>query len=208
MSPNSNSAMNNEKPNRTLTNWQKSEKSLLNYQMYLDRKPDKFHLTLIDLLYISNFKGGNATINEDEQVIEEKLKAYGHILLLIKQELSVQTLAELSDLGMERLIELSDKFLALSNHSETAIDGFKSSYLSALLHAYFPNLLPILDRRLLINLGLIDVSHLSTDGQVKNIATFYPQLIRKICEVCKSSNKTIRDVDKDYFIIQLPEWAK
>lgn len=144
-----------EKRNRALTNWQKSEASIKNYRNYIDRKTDKFQLTLIDLLYVSNFKGGNATINEDEKVIETKLQAYGNILLLIDQEFYSQTLVQLSGSKLERLIELAGNFLGLGKNSETSIDGFKFSFLSALLHIYFPNLLPILDRRLLINLELV-----------------------------------------------------
>tara|TARA_R110002167_G_scaffold134051_7_gene319389 strand:- start:8521 stop:8706 length:186 start_codon:yes stop_codon:yes gene_type:complete len=46
--------------------WQKSKYSFENYINYISRKKDKYHLSLLDLLYISNFKGGNATINEPE----------------------------------------------------------------------------------------------------------------------------------------------
>lgn len=63
--------MDNHLPTRTLTQWKKSEISLQNYQNYLSRKKDKFHLSIIDLLYILNFKGGNATINEGEHALEE-----------------------------------------------------------------------------------------------------------------------------------------
>ena len=198
--------MNTNINKRTLTNWEKSEKSLLNYQKYISRKADRFQLNLIDLLYISNFKGGNATINEDERIIEVKLEAYSRVLLSIDKEYSHKTLVQLSDL--QRLIELGIEFINLSKKSETAIDGFKSSFLSTLLHSYFPNLFPILDRRLLINLDLISETNLSKDKQVKDIAQFYSNLIEKVQEICRFSNKTIREMDKDYFNKPLPNWAK
>ena len=54
-----------EPVNRTLTGWNKSEISLLNYQRYILKKADKFRLGLIDLLYVSNFKGEKITINDN-----------------------------------------------------------------------------------------------------------------------------------------------
>ena len=47
--------MDNDK--RATTQWDKSSISYKNYQSYIANKPQKFELTLIDLLYISNFKG-------------------------------------------------------------------------------------------------------------------------------------------------------
>lgn len=193
---------------RTLTQWKKSEISLRNYQNYINRKKDKFHLTIIDLLYISNFKGGNATINEGEHDLKEKLENYSELFIHIEDKFKNQTLAQTTNFDFEKLIEYIKKLLKLCHTKETAIDGFKASFLSALLHSYFPNLIPILDRRLLINLNLVQQTDLQKNGQVKKIDSFYPILLAKIREISKLKKKTVRQIDKEYFIIKLPNWAK
>ena len=185
----------------------KSEISLTNYQNYIRRKPDKFKLTIVDLLYISNFKGGNATINVDEEILNKKLKSYSDIFNQIDNAFQNQTLVQTTDSDFTKLIEFIKSVVQLCQTEKTAIDGFKSSFLSALLHSYFPELIPILDRRLLINLNLVQLSDLSKGRQVNKIENFYPILIAKIREICKSSNETIRQIDKKYFIIKLPDWA-
>ena len=89
------------------------------------------------------------------------------------------------------------------------IKGFKYSYLSALLHAYFPNLLPILDRRILINLDLVTSDNLDTLNQVKKIEEHYGSLVYKFREILlKDKTKSIRNIDYEYFKLELPQWAK
>ncbi len=129
-------------PKRPLTLWTKSEISLGNYQNYLKRKADRFELTIVDLLYISNFKGGNATINEKEEELNSKLKSYSDIFVQIDNAFKNQTLAQLTDTEFENLIDKIKVIIQLFQTKGTAIDGFKSSFLSALLHSYFPDLIP------------------------------------------------------------------
>ena len=68
-------------------------------------------------------------------------------------------LKELSQLSNEEIMELISKVNIICNlthkDTNTKIDGFSVSYLSALLSSYFPNLIPILDRRVLMNLNLV-----------------------------------------------------
>jgi hypothetical protein len=193
---------------RTLTGWHKSEISLINYQFYLNRKSDRFDLSLIDLLYVSNFKGGNATINVDESELNIKLKSYSRLLRLIDEKFGKQSLKMLNQVETKSLVNLIMEMVSLTFLKETNIDGFKSSYLSALLHSFFPMLIPILDRRLLINMGLVQQSDLLSTKQVRKIEVFYPPLIYKMQEVFVNSTKTLRELDKEYFIIDLPNWAK
>jgi hypothetical protein len=184
------------------TLWSKAKISLENYNNYLDLKQDRFHLTLIDLLFISNFKGGNATIQEETSKIDEKLKA-------IEKDFGSISLQNLDSKQLDKLIDIINDVIALSKKEETEIDGFKSSYISALLHAYFPNLIPILDRRLLINLNLVfNKDQLDTQRQVKQIETFYGDLIRKFYELSDNQKKSIRELDKEFFAYELPEWAR
>jgi len=190
------------KPNRASTLWNKASKSLGNYQKYIEGKQTEFELTLVDLLYISNFKGGNASIHEDQEKIDHKLKEYSKVLKLIHEGFYSRSLVQLSDLEMKRLIELAKMFLNLKDNLDTAIDGFKASFLSTILHSHFPDLFPILDRRLLVNMDLVHKIDLSKSKQVRNIGEFYPKLIEKVRDICKASNKSIRKVDEEYFSIQ------
>lgn len=77
--------------------------------------------------------------------------------------------------------------------------------MSALLNAYFPNLIPILDRRVLINMKLVSKDDLvKSSKQIKKIEDFYPRLVRSFAELLKANNgKTIRDIDREYFIREL-----
>ncbi len=188
------------------TKWDKAAISLENYKEYYKKKTNKFDLTLIDLLYISNFKGGNATINEKEdEKFDVKLQKYGEVLIEIDNIYKDRNLAEINDTELEKLNEYINKIIKLSQEKETAIDGFKSSYISALLHSYFPNLIPVLDRRILFNLGIVDIEDKKNapNEQIKEIEQHYKELIRKIRNISKDENKSIRDIDRDYFIMDI-----
>jgi hypothetical protein len=190
------------------TFWSKAKTSLNNYNHYLNVKQDKFHLTLIDLLFISNFKGGNATIHEEISIINDKLIAYSEKLKAIEQDFGSTSLQNLTPKQLEDLIGIMNEVIALSKEKKTEIDGFKSSYTSALLHPYFPNLIPILDRRLLINLNLVENTHLDTQRQVKQIEAFFGDLIRKFYELSKKQNKSIRELDKEFFAHETSRMGK
>ncbi|KGE14627.1 hypothetical protein [Sphingobacterium deserti] len=185
---------------RAVTQWGKSSISFVNYQNYISLKADQFELGLIDLLYISNFKGGNATINEPEYLINEKLICYSNILRSINKEYSTFTLADLDIDKLDRLSLKVEEICSLTTvGSEQKIDGFSVSYLSALLNAYFPYLIPILDRRLLINLGLVTAVDVDKQGQIKSLPKFYRPLMNRMRELSISSGKNIREIDKEIF---------
>jgi hypothetical protein len=184
--------------------WNKSEISYQNYQEYISNKTDHFKLTFIDLLYISNFKGGNATINEKETVINQKLIQYSTGFEKIDKRFPGRKLSDLTDGETEGLIFLVEDIVKLTHEEHSRIDGFSASYLSALLNAHFPDLIPILDRRLLINLELVKDSDKDSQEQIKNIKSFYDPLIKRISEKVKESGKSIREVDKVYFSKHIP----
>jgi len=82
--------------------------------------------------------------------------------------------------------------------------GFKCSYASALLHFYFPNLVPILDRRVLNGIG-IKVKR-NKQGQVVNIERYYSALIDLFHSYLKyNPNKSLRDYDKENFVKPLKD---
>ena len=67
--------------NAAISKWNKSLVSYDNYQIYIKQKRERFDLKLIDLLYISNFKGGNSTINEKEISVNQKLISYSMLVM-------------------------------------------------------------------------------------------------------------------------------
>lgn len=179
--------------------WEKADISYHNYLKYIQRKGDKYALSLIDLLYVSNFKGGNASINESESSVNQKLERYSSLMREIQEEFGERRLAELTREDIVRLKEQAGAFLNLTaRDSSHSIDGFKSSYASALLHFHFPNLIPILDRRVLNGAGLeVEVN---SQKQVVRIERYFPELIDKFYEeLRKRQNLTLRALDKEYF---------
>lgn len=188
---------------KALTQWSKSAISYNNYQEYINKKPHRFELSLIDLLYVSNFKGGNATINEPETAIKNKLIAYSKILIQINNKFNNKSLIQLTKKEIKDLTLLITSICNLTEKKTTKIDGFKVVYLSALLSSYFPTLIPILDRRVLINLNLVTSSDIYKNGQIKNIQKFYLTLVKKIAEICNLKKLSVRDIDKFLFTTKL-----
>lgn len=188
---------------KALRQWNKSSISYENYQDFLDKKKDRYKLTIIDLFYISNFKGGNATINEPEKVILKKLINYSNLLFNIKSHFEEKKLVELNKSEIEILITNVNKILELAGKTnENKIDGFGISFLTALMNSYFPNLIPILDRRVIINLGLVSTLDIYKSGQIKNIEKFYPKLIKVTAKNCRKHNLTLREFDQKTFAVK------
>jgi hypothetical protein len=162
---------------KTVSRWEKADISYQNYQSYIERKENKYDLELIDLLYISNFKGGNATIAEPEKIIKEKLTKYTAILNKIQANFGKRTLADLDARQVQKLSDFVLEAFGLSLKKETKIDGFGVSFLSALFNAHFPELIPIIDRRVLLNLNLVKKSDITKQKQIKNIGNYYEAYI-------------------------------
>lgn len=189
---------------KALTQWTKSAISYKNYQDFIQNKPEKFKLSLIDLLFISNFKGGNATINEPSEIIAHKLVSYSKKLVAIHDLFRDKSLKNLSDYEINLLNELIGSICDLTLKSkETKIDGFSVSYLSAMLNAYFPVLIPILDRRVLINLKLVSNSDIDSYGQIKHIRRFYSPLVKEVANLSRVEDKEVREIDKILFTTRL-----
>jgi hypothetical protein len=182
-----------------INQWQKANISYQNYLNYIGRKGERVELTYIDLLYVSNFKGGNASINEDEASVNEKLKEYSKHLRALDQEFGAKYLKDLSNEELESLKNKALSFIKLTLSNSTSIDGFRCSYASALLHFHFPNLIPILDRRVLNGIG-IKVEK-NKQGQVISIERYYPELITRFYNHLRDNpNKSLREFDKENFI--------
>jgi hypothetical protein len=80
--------------------------------------------------------------------------------------------------------------------------------LSTLLHFYFPDLLPILDRRVLINSKIVEVDNyeqVDKYGQIIKIEDYYEKLIRFMRNELKERNSKLRDLDRELFIGKIPK---
>jgi len=141
------------------------------------KKSNIYSINTIDLVLISNFKGGNASIAEPVNQIEEKLIKYTAELSRIGNEFKKGNLRELEKPELDKLCNFAIRFLNLTLNRSTKIDGFGPSYASALLNIYFPDLLPILDRRVLLAAGAPDIK-MNSQLQVDKIEKHYPWLIR------------------------------
>ena len=184
--------------------WENLNVALDNYRLYLNRKQGA-ELSIIDLLYISNFKGGNASITEDEASINEKLPAYDKQLNLIREAFGNAELRNLSESSLKLLIERVEETLQLASSEKTCIRGFGPSYLSALLHVHFPDLIPILDRRVLINSKQVKRGEVFGNLQIKNIGKHAGKLIRWFHRKLQGRPESLRDMDRLMFIQALDE---
>lgn len=178
--------------------WELLNEAMLHFQDYIDSKACRFSLSVIDLIHVSNFKGGNASITEPVSTLPSKLKQYELALKNIDSEFCQKRLAELDEEQVSRLKFLCNECLALTKKQETAIRGMGPSYASALLAAHFLELIPILDRRVLNGLGIS--VRLNSQGQVKHIEKHFSALVDGIRNMLHlTANKTLRQLDKELF---------
>lgn len=163
-----------------------------------DKKPDKkFNLSELDLVLVRNFKAGNASVVEPIEHLPTKLPIYSQGLQSLNDLIAERPLRDI-DSQLPDLQHQAANFLLLSKSHETRIKGFGAAKSSALLAAYFPETLPVVDRLVLLG---AEIQHdLDTQGQVIAIETHYPSLISR----CRSAliNKpglSLRQLDKQWF---------
>lgn len=149
---------------------------------YINSKPreSRFKISEVDLALVSNFKGGNASVVEPVDRLTLKLPIYGDALSTLAGTIDgkpLRSFVAVGDLALQ-----ATKFLRLTRVSDTSIAGFGPSYASALLAAYFPDTLPVLDRRVLTG-ARIDHSR-NKQGQPVEIEKHYPELIGRFHAEC------------------------
>lgn len=166
------------------------------YQAFLNRKTERHQLDYIDLLFVRNFKAGNASIVDGETAVNNALISYSDELREIERRFGDRKLSELDPQDLDNLSQIGDRFLRLT--ITVPIKGFGPSYASALLSAIFPSLFPILDRRALNGAGI--VPSIPKSGQVYKIAKYYSQLIKEYHALFKTGQwTTIREIDRSLF---------
>lgn len=136
--------------------------------------------------------------------LKNKLLEYSKHLKSIDSIIDKRKLSLINREELEIILKEIESICSLTHiGSNTKIDGFSISYLSALLSAYFIETIPILDRRVLINLELVSENDLDSQKQIKKIENFYKNLIVKMWELTKQKQKSIREIDKEIFIKKL-----
>jgi hypothetical protein len=192
-------------PSRQENQWRKARgASHKYYGAYLSQKGDPFDLTEIDLLYVKNFKGGAATINEEFESLKSKLNDYSRKLRAINLRFGKKSLRDLNDKELTELKEQATAFV--QGNASTHIDGFGPSFSSALLNFHFPELLPILDKRALNGAGLLQGDDHHGKNQVGELGAKYSEEIdffyRKLRE---QAELTIEQLDLELFKKPFPK---
>jgi hypothetical protein len=99
----------------------------------------------------------------------------------------------------DRLGAEAVEFLGLTARADNKIAGFGPSYASALIAAYFPKTLPIVDRQVLRG---AEIQHdIDGNGQVIGIANYYPMLLRRFRDELEiRPHVSVRELDREWFI--------
>jgi RNAse (barnase) inhibitor barstar len=190
------------------TTWQMLDRAFQNFAGYIESKEDKYGLSLTDLLHVSNFKGGNASITEAAATLPEKLVHYSTLMRDISEKFPGRRLSELSNKQLDMLKDCCSSFIQLPLKTVTRIEGLGPSYASALLSAHFVDLVPILDRRVINGankcaMARIEVS-VTKQGQIKKIYKHYAHVIQAFYDQLKKEpDLTMRQLDRRWFIEQL-----
>lgn len=184
------------------TTWEMLNIAMSYYQEHIQSKTDRCSLSITDLLHVSNFKGGNASITEPLVTLTQKITYYETVLRKVEQRFSGKSLSTLTTSELSTLVSLCDELLALTTKNSSKIRGVGPSYASAILAAHHLNLIPVLDRRALNGAGIAVKK--DRQNQVKEIASHYGELIRAFhTELTSRPELSVRQLDKEWFSANL-----
>jgi hypothetical protein len=185
--------------------WKRAENAYQHCRAYMQDKSPRLVLSITDLVYVKNFKGGSTIIGESPATIQERLAPYEALLREADGMPAFQkTLGQLDDREYQDAVRVMKTFAALPRTSP--INGFGVSFSTALLHFYFPEVVPILDRRGLNGAGI--KADVDKQGQVKKLLDSYPDLIAYCrARLRGEPSLTLRALDQSLFIQKLrPEF--
>ena len=191
--------------NRATTTWTRAQEVYEHYQHYIESKQDKYALTFTDLVYVKNFKGGMTIISEPVATFSTKIGPYEKALrALAEDECVLKSLGQLDDIEYARVRDAIVTFSGMTRPKQTPIEGFGVSFASALLHFYFPDFVPILDRRALNGSQIPGLNVDPRTKQVVNLFELYVSLIDYFRRrLRKETTLTLRLLDKELFIQKL-----
>lgn len=185
--------------------WTRAQHAYEHYQKYISAKEDRCHLSFVDLIFIKNFKGGSATITEPVVSLDGKLKPYEEALRRLdgSKLFSEKNLGTIDEKDYSRVRNVIVAFAAMPEVSEYDISGFGSSFASALLHFYFPNIVPILDKRAINGCGIQGLN-VDASNNVTNLLELYPDLIDQFRERLRENSRlSLRELDYHFFSQEL-----
>ncbi|QHP69825.1 hypothetical protein EI171_22535 [Bradyrhizobium sp. LCT2] len=166
---------------------------------FISLKPaeERYQINSVELALVSNFKGGNNSVVEPLHSLGDKLLRYSCQLSRLAKLIAGRDLRQIQ--AIDSLGAEAGEFLALSARANSKIAGFGPSYASALLAAYFPQTLPIVDRQVLRG---ADIGHdVDESGQVVSIANYYPMLLRRFRDELEVRPRvSVRELDREWFI--------
>jgi hypothetical protein len=166
---------------------------------FISTKPieARYEIAPAELALVSNFKGGNNSVVEPLQNLVVKLPRYSRQLFELGKLVADRDLRQMFQ-TVEQLSAEAIAFLSLTEQDETAISGFPASYASALLAAYFPRTLPVIDRQVLRGAS---IDHdVDAGGQVLKIAKHYPTLLKRfLAELEIRPDLSVRTLDREWF---------
>lgn len=186
--------------------WDNYETTFRSYQAYLEQKDkagrSRYDLDFTDLLYASNYKAGSGSIQEDLSKLESKakLERYSHLLEEIHQSFGQRGLADLKEEDFQTLVSYAERMIELC--SEHHLKGLGVPYCSALFHMHFPNLFPVIDRNVLLGIGvgnLLETGAIQKSGQIWKPEKYYVDLMRELHTHIKNSGKFLRETDRAFF---------
>lgn len=184
--------------------WDRAAHAYGHYVDYIATKPDKCALSVTDLVYVKNFKGGSSIIAEPAATVSAKLNKYERVLrdAAASPEFS-SSLRDLDEGLYARARTRMVAFVGMAQRVDARINGFGVSLSSALLHFYFPTLVPILDRRV-VNGANIQGLKVDAQDQVINLLDLYPSLIDYFRARLRATTKlTLRSLDRRLFSQEL-----
>jgi len=186
--------------------WRRAQHAYEHYKRFIADKPAKLALAFADLVFVKNFKGGSAFIDEPVATFDAKLSHYERALRACDVDPAFAhtlTLATIPDGDYGRVRSTIVAFAALPETPAFKISGFGSSFASALLHFYFPLIVPILDRRALNGSGIPGL-RVNRQNNITKPLLLYPALIDN-CRASLQQNQqlTLRELDRQLFIEEL-----
>ncbi len=185
-------------------NWDRADHAYKHYRRFIVAKLDPYALDFADLAFVKNFKGGMAQIAEPVANFDAKLRLYENALRACAADPGFAlTFSMMQDSEYCRVQKVIVAFAAKPEEPASHIAGFGSSFASALLHFYFPRIVPILDKRALNG---SNVQGLRVDGGriVTNLLPLYPALIDAFRKrLIQDHQLTLRDIDREWFIEKL-----
>lgn len=167
------------------------------FRAYVHGKRKPYQLSVLDLLYASNFKGGNASVCEPLSSLVTRLLPYSTLLNEIDANFGMLQLRKLTKSQLGELKRLAASFLALTLVPELKIDGFGPAYASAVLCAHFPDLLPVIDKWVLNGAGIATAVK---KKPIEGMEQYYGDLLEKFwIRLKKHPNRTLREQDEKWY---------